>query len=895
MMSADDVAARCQNPRKNADGWEACCPAHDDTSPSLSITPGQDKVLLHCFAGCTYDEIVTGLGLQPADLSLHHPTTNGRKQIVKTYEYFDAEGSLAHETVRYDPKDFRQRRPDPANPGVYLWRLKGIELVLYHLPDVLAAVQRGETVYLCEGEKDADALQALGLMATCNAMGAKKWRKSYTETLRGAEVVILPDNDTPGRQHAELVAQSLDGTAHSVKVLALPNLPDKGDVSNWLQAGGTVAQLQAMGDATPLWTSTTAQTPAAIPTGALQGPRPVIRITTTMTDVVDRGQAALLALPDAPVMFQRARSLCVIARGVTPPTWLHRPPDAPVILEASPARLRELASHAARWEKHDARKDVWVSALPPAWFVETLQGRPAWPFPVLEGIIGAPTLRPDGSVLDTPGYDVSTGLWLDSNGTYYPTLADHPTRDDARNAVNAVHDVLQNFPFVGSGFAAALAAVLSIVCRFTIRGCVPLFAVRSTTRGSGKGLLVDVLSIIGTGRPAPRWPQSDNDEEDRKRLLTVAMAGDATIHIDNVVKALGSPALDLALTAPSVTDRVLGKTAKVEAPLTMVWFASGNNMQFKGDTARRVVPMDLDAQMERPEERTGFAYPRLLDHVRHTRPALVSAALTIVHAYFQAGTPAQGLSPYGSFQEWSDLIRAAVVWAGDADPCEGRKNLEAESDPAFDRLATLLECWEACYSNKEATVVQVLQDVSLQATPIDMNNPANKWHELHEALSAFDPTYRGQQLSKQLIGTAMGRIEGRIVDGKRFVKGETRQKTGWPWRVAGVAGVAGVANPGTPRKSVRSVRVDTSQNHREKIESESLTLSGKRGGFATPATPATPETAPHTATQQFCSRCGEMTTHTWQEEKGTLSCICCSTLPDDKAFPLVQEREEFDL
>lgn len=619
--------------------------------------------------------------------------------------------------------------------------------------------------------------------------------------------------------------------------------------------------------------------------------RPVIRITTEMQKIVDQGQTALLALPEAPVIFQRARTLCVIARGVTPPRWLHRPHDAPVILEASPARLRELVSQAARWEKYDARQEEWVSALPSSWFVETLQGRPAWPFPVLEGIIGAPTLRPDGSVLDTQGYDVSTGLWFDSNGTHYLALTNQPTIDDARNAVNTVRDVLRDFPFVGSSFAAALSAVLSVVCRFTIGGCVPLFAARSTTRGSGKGLLIDVLSIIGTGRPAPRWPQSDNDEEDRKRLLTVAMAGDATMHIDNVVKQLGSPALDLALTAPSVADRILGKSAKVEAPLTLVWFASGNNMQFKGDTARRVVPMDLDARMERPEERTGFAYPRLLDYVRQTRPALVSAALTIVHAYFQAGKPAQGLSPYGSFQEWSDLIRSAVVWAVGADPCEGRKNLEAESDPAFDRLATLLDCWEACYSDKDATVVQALQDVSLQVKPVDMNNPVNKWHELHSALSAFDPTYRGQQLNPRAIGVEISKTAGRIIDGKRFVRGMKRTKAGYPWRVAGVSGVSSVSIYNHGAKSVREGNEEKSQSQKEKTELESLTFSEKLLEqptlltLLTPLTPLTDSPDPNIpeAVQHACPRCGELTAHAPGADGG-LACTWCSTLPDDQVF-----------
>src|SRR4029077_17657728 len=132
---------------------------------------------------------------------------------------------------------------------------------------------------------------------------------------------------------------------------------------------------------------------------------PIIRITTDITTVVDAGQEALLALPDAPVIFQRGHTLCLIARGVKPPRWLHRHPEAPIIQLANGARLHELASQAATWEKCDKRAkdgDEWQPAFPPSWFVPTLQGRPAWPFPVLEGMISTPTLRPDGSVLDCP-------------------------------------------------------------------------------------------------------------------------------------------------------------------------------------------------------------------------------------------------------------------------------------------------------------------------------------------------------------------------------------------------------------------------------------------------------------------------------------------------------------
>src|SRR5207249_6545161 len=299
----------------------------------------------------------------------------------------------------------------------------------------------------------------------------------------------------------------------------------------------------------------------------------------------------------------------------------------------------ELAGKAAQWWKLDkaatkkAQTPQYEVALPPRVMIEALQGRPAWPFPMLEGIVCSPTLRPDGSLLTTPGYDADTGLYLDLHGTVYPPIPNHPTMDHARTAIGHLQEPLADFHFTEHWhFSAALAAMLSLVCRFAIMGNVPLFAIRANTRGSGKSLLADVVSIIGTGRAAPRWPQVTEDEEERKRLLTVALAGYPVIHIDNVVRPLGSPALDLALTAPSFSDRILGKNDSREAPLSMVWLASGNNMQFQGDTARRILPIDLDPKMEKPEERTGFQHNPLTPWVQRERPRLTIAALTILKA-----------------------------------------------------------------------------------------------------------------------------------------------------------------------------------------------------------------------------------------------------------------------
>lgn len=259
-VDVQEILQRLKNVQRCGDGWRALCPAHPDTKPSLSVREGADgRILLCCHAGCATERVVAALGLRMADLfpDRHGPKakTSSRptRKIVAAYDYTDADGRLLFQVVRFEPKGFAQRRPDPTAPDGWTWNLKGIEPVLYRLPQVLEAVRAGEMVFICEGEKDCDNLAALGLCATTCPMGAGKWQESYAEALAGADVVILPDNDEPGRRHARQVAESLHRRGCTVRVLELSGLPPKGDVSDWLVAGGTKEELLRLAEATPLW------------------------------------------------------------------------------------------------------------------------------------------------------------------------------------------------------------------------------------------------------------------------------------------------------------------------------------------------------------------------------------------------------------------------------------------------------------------------------------------------------------------------------------------------------------------------------------------------------------------------------------------------------------------
>ena len=155
----------------------------------------------------------------------------------------------------------------------------------------------------------------------------------------------------------------------------------------------------------------------------------------------------------------------------------------------------------------------------------------------------------------------------------------------------------------------------------------------------------------------------------------------------------GNDTLDRALTTTRWKDRILGKSQQVDLPLTAVWYGTGNNVAVAADTTRRIIHIRLDVLEERPEDRTGFRHPDLIPWVRKNRPRLLSQALTILVAFNNAGRPSQGLTPFGSFEGWSDLVRQAVVWAGLPDPCLTRTRLAETSDVTGDSLAQLIAAW----------------------------------------------------------------------------------------------------------------------------------------------------------------------------------------------------------
>jgi putative DNA primase/helicase len=277
--------SRLEKVKATSNGWQARCPAHEDRDPSLSIAVGEDgRILLRCHAGCSTEAIVAAIGLEMRDLfpddvrATPSASKATPKRMVATYPYHGEDGQLLYEVVRYEPKDFRQRRPD--GEGGWNWSLNGTPRVPYRLLELLSA-DSDAWVFVCEGEKDVDALAALGLLATCNPGGASKWKHLADDSaLHGRRVAIIPDADEPGRKHAQDVAARLDGKTVDVRIVDLAEIEDftGKDVSDWLDSLNSkepadLAQaLMGMAESAEPWTEEASSRALVTP----QGPSPVL-------------------------------------------------------------------------------------------------------------------------------------------------------------------------------------------------------------------------------------------------------------------------------------------------------------------------------------------------------------------------------------------------------------------------------------------------------------------------------------------------------------------------------------------------------------------------------------------------------------------------------------------
>src|ERR1700682_631299 len=337
--------------------------------------------------------------------------------------------------------------------------------------------------------------------------------------------------------------------------------------------------------------------------------------------------------------------------------------------------LRDLLARHAIWQSYVVREKKMVRRDPPSDIAKTILARVGeWKFKTVNGVISTPTMRPDGSLLTTPGYDEDTGLILFAPPEM-PSIPLAPSRSEAMQALALLEDLLHEFPFTDTfSEAVALSALITPIARGAFE-VAPMHAANATAAGSGKSYLGDVVAAIAIGQPMPVIAAGRSDEETEKRLGASLMAGQPLISLDNVSEPLGGDSLCQCVERQNLNIRILGlsKNAPVKTRGTS-FFATGNNLVIRGDMCRRVVTATLDPRLERPELRIFKSNP--VAKVMANRGAYIAAALTICRAYAAAARPGPA-KRLASFEGWSDTVRSALIWLGKSDPVD---TMEAQRD-----------------------------------------------------------------------------------------------------------------------------------------------------------------------------------------------------------------------
>jgi len=809
----DNSTARGCGPKQVGEHqWEARCPAHEDTRASLSISVGDDgRVLLHCHAGCKPGQVVEALGMEMADLFPRKADNGGvgkpkkvrgvfetwdlliqwfgkvnKAKLVGTWAYHDCDGKTVFAEVRFQPDDGGEKISRPVSRvagGFKLCNPPGVKkLPLYRLPKLAAA----KTVLVFEGARKADEAMKLGFVATASYQGAASAKKTDWTPLAGKEVIISPDNDDPGRGYAEDVARIVTKLRPpaTVKVVTLPDLPEGGDIVDWLGPEGPMAgkepdeiraAIQEMIEKAPTWEpKPEAGKGRRGEKGEGLGNKGERKARFDVRDIfLDQLTCDVLAelttRNDPPVLFVRGGELVRVIRDED---------GRPRIDPMDRAKLRYRLSEVAHFVR--AGKEITTYEPPPQVLVDSIQGRGEWPLPPLRAISTVPVLRPDGTLHCQPGYDPETRVcYLPDGTTPAIVVPEHPTVEEVEAATGLLLDLVGDFPFNGAADRAnGLAVLLSVLMRPAIRGCIPLAVFNAPERGTGKTLLATILGTVAVGSVAVQpAPSRGDDAEWRKRISAVLLEGPPMVILDNLPETdpLNSPSLAAVLTSLEWADRRLGKSETIRVPAQVVWCATGNNVRLANDMPRRAFAVRLDANTERPWQRTGFRHPDLLGYAREHRHELLEAGFTIVRAWFAAGCPkAQNVPVLGSFEAWSGMVGGVLEHAG----VPGfLANLDAVVSTQDDELAAwqrFFEAWWDRFGDKAQTVELVYLPLVLQGgIPTE---------ELPDQLSAAHS--KGTDAGKRSLGQALSRLKDRIIGGRKLVRcGEDRHSKVTRWRL----------------------------------------------------------------------------------------------------------------
>jgi Domain of unknown function (DUF3854) len=694
-------------------------------------------------------------------------------------------------------------------------------------------------LFITEGIPKADAAVSIGLCCIAllgvwnfrgsNAAGGKTALADWESVAgNGRAAYIAYDSDVMEKRDVHSALARIKGLLESrnavVKLIYLP----AGEHGEKVGLDDYIAHAKAAGrgDAEIRDALLALATPELrkLETRVDGGKPEIVIIPGKQPEIVDAAERILVANATRLRLFQRAAE---VVRVITldrevERTGLRRPTGTVQLAPVSTLNLLETFDRLIAWERPGG-EDGPEPADCPAKIAGTYLARIGdWKLPALLGVIEAPVMRPDGTILNTGGYDETTGLYL--HGEDWPAIPNAPTRAAAEDALRELLEPFSEFPFVDEAARSVFVAACVTALQRRLLEFAPLFGFDAPGQRSGKSLLAESVSIIATGRRPAAMSAATEQNEFRKAITAALHEGHLIINLDNITHPLGSPDLARALTQFEYADRLLGANRLLRMPTNVLWLATGNNLTFKDDLPSRTLLSRIDAQLERPEERI-FNIADLTSYLIANRKRLVVASLTILRAYHVAGRPKQSVKPWGGFDQWSREIREPLVWLGLTDPCATRERIIA-SDPERELRAEVLRAWYAAFDDR----VMLVREVIIAAEG-----------ELKQALLMVAATRDdSNQIDPRRLGNWCASTKDRVIDGLRLtMNGKIHQASAW--QVRQVTGSSASSGSSRPVGQNGRTRTHPDAPAGEATESVCTSRGFDRRGVKSPDSPNSPE------------------------------------------------------
>jgi hypothetical protein len=465
------------------------------------------------------------------------------------------------------------------------------------------------------------------------------------------------------------------------------------------------------------------------------------------------------ANPAEPLLYVRDATLVRVIAGETRRNADRRPlDDLRKIIAVGQSELGFVLGRVASWRQLNRTKagDSYTNVAPPKTVLCDLLGAGEWPtLPPLLGLSYCPTFNEDGSFHHKPGYDRCTGVY---HADAVPLGDTTPTDDNLARSRAFLDEMLCDFPFVDDASKAHVYALMLLpFVRDLIHGPTPLHAIDAPTAGTGKGLIAEVACYPARGHELPSVPAPADEAEWSKSLTTWLLEGRTHVNLDNINQPLDSGALAGALTQARWGSRALGVNRSIDLPVRQIWIATGNNLTFSEEIARRTAYIRLDANMEKPDQRTEFRHPDLRLWVRENQPALVTACCTLIRKWFADGKPEFTERTKGSYEAWCKVMGGILQANGIEGFLANMDDVRATASTETDTLRNFVAAWAEQFDTKLVPA----KDLITIASYCDEPKGRGGWDGL-DLLSDIctGPKEAGRRLQ---MGKYIGRQRGRVL------------------------------------------------------------------------------------------------------------------------------------